>query len=99
MFPAASRIIIEFLIQMFRYSMQNQKAFALLFWVLCHRDCFLGGNSPRVILGKVFNSYDVKYMGNVCPKISGVCPAMLIVSDVLVFLVYNEGRHVFNLKG
>lgn len=52
-----------------------------------YHEIFWEGKQPskdlRVILGKVFNSYDVKYMGNVCPKIGDECPAVLIVSDVL----------------
>lgn len=77
---------------------------------MLHHVEILGGKQPskdlRVILGKVFNSYHVKYTGNVCPKIGDECPAVLIVSDVLSILFlaqrgvffFNEGRHIFNLR-
>lgn len=50
---------------------------------------------PRVILGKVFDSYHIKYMGNVCPKIGDECPAVLIVSDVFsisILILAQRGR-------
>lgn len=64
--------------------------------MLCHVEIIWGKQPSKdlwVILGKVFNSYDVKYMGNVCPKIGDECPAVLIVSDVLSISVSFFGTN------